>query len=191
MNKIQNLVIYTVKKNLLWICAMGIYLFGFTNSCIVSASMEPTLMTHDIALFINMYGLITPNRGDIVSFQMGNEYWTKRVIGLPGDTIEFVEDIVYVNGTKLDEEYLPDDTVTRAYMQTIYYVPEDCIFVLGDNRSCSNDSRFWATPYVPINRVMCKHLCTLGNISFFFPNKPAPVEEIGMPDIVEYPNVEE
>ena len=148
-------------------------------------------MTHDIALFINTYGLITPNRGDIVSFQMGNEYWTKRVIGLPGDTIEFVEDIVYVNGTELDEEYLPDDTVTRAYMQTVYYVPEDCIFVLGDNRSCSNDSRFWATPYVPINRVMCKHLCTLGNISFFFPNKPAPIEEIGMPDIVEYPNVEE
>ena len=106
-------------------------------------SMEPTLNNYDvvvtekISLYQNHF-----TRGEIVIFDARpyeKELYIKRVIGLPGETIEIRDGLVYVNGKKLSETYLKADTYTQNDMKLV--VPEDKIFVLGDNREVSNDSR--------------------------------------------------
>lgn len=88
-----------------------------------------------------------PKRGDVIILKAQNgekENWIKRVIGLPGDTIEIIHGTVYVNGVKLDEPY-----VQRAFSYSLpkETVPESDYFFLGDNRNVSNDSsRGWFMP---------------------------------------------
>jgi signal peptidase I len=86
-----------------------------------------------------------PKRGDVIVLEApnGNEGdFIKRVIGLPGDTVEVIQGAVYVNGVKLDEPY-----VKRSFTYSLEKttVPEDSYFVLGDNRDVSNDSHRWGT----------------------------------------------
>lgn len=116
---------------------------------IPSPSMVPTLAVGDRVVVFRLN--TDPARGDIVVFDRpANDPKTspddpdvliKRVIGLPGDTVESREGIVYVNGERLVEEYLPDDTDTA--ISTPIVVPDDQLLVLGDNRSASFDGRFF------------------------------------------------
>ena len=78
----------------------------------------------------------------------------KRVIGLPGDTITFADGYVYINGEKLEEEYLPVKGVTEC--DKSFTVPEGCFFPMGDNRTGSNDARSWANPYVKVSAILAK-----------------------------------
>lgn len=127
---------------------------------IPSGSMEPTIMTGDVVISNRLYyKFYDVERGDIIFFNSEPDgkkmLLTKRVIGLPGDTVSFVEGNVYVNGERLDEsEYLPEGIITNCV--ATFQVPEDCYFVLGDNRESSNDSRFWAEPYVSIRAIKGK-----------------------------------
>jgi signal peptidase I len=84
-----------------------------------------------------------PRRGDVIVLKApsgGNEDFIKRVIGLPGDTVEIIGGVTYVNGLKLDEPY-----VKRSFTYSLakITVPENTYFVLGDNRDVSNDSHRW------------------------------------------------
>lgn len=88
-------------------------------------------------------------------------YWVKRVIGLPGDVIEFRENVLYVNGEQQNESYInnPDnvDYVTgNRYANSTFTVEEDHIFVMGDNRNRSKDSRMMGQ--VPVNSIVGKVL---------------------------------
>ncbi len=83
-----------------------------------------------------------PERGDVIIFKAPNgssEDFIKRVIGLPGDVVEVKNGAVYVNGTSLEEPYIPASNIP-SYTMSKKEVPEGKYFVLGDNRNHSNDS---------------------------------------------------
>jgi len=88
-----------------------------------------------------------PKRGDVVVFRFPRDPerdFIKRIIGVPGDTVEIVNGSVYVNGVLLNESYVTGDS-RSDHERTV--VPEKSYFVLGDNRSNSSDSRSWG--FVP------------------------------------------
>lgn len=99
-----------------------------------------------------------PNRGDVIVFNppvTSDKPYIKRVIGLPGDTVQVKDGSVFVNGTKIDEPYLHGDTTDcqpRACDPVV--VPPGHIFVLGDNRAHSSDSRYFGV--VDIDSIVGK-----------------------------------
>lgn len=136
----------------------------FSLAYVPSSSMEPTLPTksHFIGWRLPyFFGDPTPARGDIVMFYSDelDEMLVKRVIGLPGDTVTFANGDVYINGEALEEPYLPGAHITYQTGETgVFTVPEGCVFVLGDNRTSSYDSRQWSDPYVAVGRIRSKAL---------------------------------
>ena len=112
------------------------------NSIVDGTSMDPNLKNADRLLVSKVsYVFSEPKRGDIVIFPSpygdGREF-IKRIIGLPGDTVQIVSGAVQINGTTLDEPYLVNRD-SRNYPKTV--IPPGEYFVLGDNRPVSLDSR--------------------------------------------------
>lgn len=107
-------------------------------------SMDDTL--HDgNYLIVNKlaYKFGEPEYGDIVVFDSGreeHELWIKRVIGVPGDTVRTDGRTLYINDAKASEPYIKKGTVSQGDPQT-WIVPEGTVFVMGDNRNNSTDSR--------------------------------------------------
>ncbi|MCR5301951.1 MAG: signal peptidase I [Lachnospiraceae bacterium] len=134
--------------------------FIIVNAKIPSASMEPTIMTGD-RLIGNRLAYINskPQRGDIVIFLFPDnekEYFIKRVIGLPGETVTVRAGKVYINDSKepLDEsEYIH---MTPLGDFGPFNVPEGAYFMMGDNRNNSMDSRYWNQPYVFEDKILGK-----------------------------------
>ena len=149
---------------------------------IPSASMEPTLREGDRVLVEKLsYTTGKPTRGQVIVFErdidgilpvepdegifsdIGNAFkglfgfpegttqdFIKRVIAVGGDTIEGKDGVVYVNGQLVDAEYLPQGTETSTFGPIT--VPEDYVFVMGDNRGNSDDSRSFGP--VPVDRIV-------------------------------------
>ena len=118
------------------------------------SSMEPTLHSGAYVLVNKLsYRLGQPTYGDIIVFYYprdpGQEY-IKRVIGLPGDQVEVVDGEVYVNDRLLDEPYI---SAAPIYPGS-WTVPDDALFVFGDNRNNSSDSHTWGP--LPISYVVGK-----------------------------------
>jgi signal peptidase I len=114
---------------------------------IPSESMFPTL-TEDDRVLVNKlsYDLHDVNRGDLVVFERppkepDNEVkdLIKRVVALEGETVEERDGVVYIDGEALDEPYLKEGVESRGLVRTV--VPPGHVFVMGDNRSASKDSR--------------------------------------------------
>jgi signal peptidase I len=136
--------------------ALIVRVFLFQAFFIPSESMTPTLEKHDRVIVNKLsYKLHDVHRGDIIVFKTppgqddGVNDLVKRVIGLPGETVEFRDGSVFVNGKQLDEHYLPDGTVTAPTcgVATSVTVPAGHYWVMGDNRTQSKDSRcFGAIP---------------------------------------------
>ena len=109
-------------------------------------SMEPTLENGQ-QIFIDrfLYVLSSPKAGDIVAFlPNGNEnshYYIKRIIALPGESVEIVENSVYINGEKLQEDYETSKIDDVGIVNEKIKLGSDEYFVLGDDRQNSEDSR--------------------------------------------------
>lgn len=131
------------------------------NARIPSGSMENTIMEGDRLFGLRLaYTFSEPKRGDIVIFKYPDDEtqnYVKRVVGLPGETVDIREAKVYINGsdTPLEEKYLKEDWIkeTGPYH---FEVPQDCYLMLGDNRNNSWDARYWANTYVSKEEILGK-----------------------------------
>lgn len=132
----------------LLVLAAAVYLvfYVFFDSVQVDGdSMDPTLLNGDHLLITKEYK--TPVRGDIVVTRhdiraFGEEGIVKRVLALPGDTVSVVDDVVYVNGKREPKRDLLLDARDPANVNE-YLVPEGYVFLVGDNRPVSMDSRMY------------------------------------------------
>ena len=135
--------------------------FIIANSRVPTGSMENTIMSKSRVIGSRLsYINSDPERGDVVIFKFPDNrdiYYVKRVIGLPGETVDIVDGKVYINDsdTPLDEPYLPEP-MEGSYGP--YTVPEGCYFMMGDNRNNSLDARFWKNQFVPKKDIMAKVL---------------------------------
>jgi signal peptidase I len=108
-----------------------------------------------------VYPITTPKRGDVVVFEYPRDVskdYIKRVIALPGETVQIKDGVVLINGAPLDEAYLHGNVTTCRYDDACnngsIVVPQGTVFVMGDNRGNSSDSREWDA--LPLDRVIGK-----------------------------------
>ena len=122
-------------------------------------SMTPTLQDGEI-IFTVKTSKFEP--GDVIAFYYNNKILVKRVICGPADWVNMDEDgTVYVNGTELDEPYLVDKALGDCNIQLPYQVPDGKVFVMGDHRSTSVDSRNTAVGCVAQEQIVGKIICRI------------------------------
>ena len=122
-----------------------VWFFGQQVST-VGDSMKPALQNGDVVLVNRVvYNATKPRRGDVIVFKpKGNEnvhYYIKRVIGLPGETVEIKDKSIYIDGELLEEKYSTTELTDSGYLNKPVTLDEDEYFVLGDDRENSEDSR--------------------------------------------------
>lgn len=144
-----------LKEIAVWICEIMltiaaaiimVYFFGFRVS-VIGPSMSPTLESGEKVLVNRfVYKLFDPKQNDLVVFQPnGNEkshYYVKRVIAVPGDTVQIKDGAIYVNGEVFVDAFRTEAIENAMLAENEIVVGEDEYFVLGDNRNNSEDSRY-------------------------------------------------
>ena len=136
--------------------------FVFVPYEIPSGSMETTIMTGDMVFSEKVsYDLRQPARGDIVTFadpDVAGRTLIKRVIATGGQTVDIIDGKMLIDGEELDEPYtngLPSYPLNRQAPGTVvefpYTVPEGYVWVMGDNRTSSQDSRYFGA--IPVNSI--------------------------------------
>ena len=141
------------------ILAFLIDTFVIVNAQIPSGSMENTIMTGD-RVFGNRlaYKFSDPKRFDIIIFKYPDDesqLFIKRIIGLPGETVDIHDGNIYINGS---DTPLEDVDIKEPMEGSFgpYTVPEGCYFVMGDNRNNSRDSRYWENTFVSEDAILGK-----------------------------------
>ena len=121
-----------------------------------SGSMENTIEEGSLIIANRLaYFKSSPARGDVVLFyheELGTSLILKRIIGLPGETVEIRAGQVYIDGKPLTEPYITGETSDFASVT----VPKKHYFVLGDNREHSYDARFWEDPFVSTDEIRAR-----------------------------------
>ena len=129
---------------------------------VIGTSMTPTLQDGDNLIVEKVtYYFRDPQRYDIIVFPYPEDpsrHYIKRIIGLPGETVDITNGAAYINGseTPLDEPYLKEAMIPEEDMH--FEVPEDSYFMMGDNRNYSYDARYWTNTYVARDKIIAKVL---------------------------------
>lgn len=148
--------------------------FLFTPSTVFGESMLPTFENEDRVIVSKTSAI---QRFDLIIFDAPDQEdknYIKRVIGLPGDRIEMKDDVLYINGEAFDESYLQGNRGDNPFGKltgdfSLKEVPKDSLFVMGDNRLHSKDSRYFG--FISSDSV-------IGEVKFRF----YPIQSIGIPE---------
>ncbi len=129
------------------------------NTVVPSESMQPTINVNDRLITNRLSYLFNePKRGDVIVLPSPDEegvLFVKRIVGLPNETVDIINGEVYIDGTKLEEDYV-SSPITDHTKNSSYTVPEGCVFVMGDNRAESIDARYWHNKYLKIDDIKGK-----------------------------------
>ncbi len=162
-SKIRDIIDFCIPIVVAVVIAILLKSCVFANAVVPTGSMINTIQEKDRIIASRLtYKNSDPQRYDIVIFLYPDnekQYFVKRIIGLPGETVEIVEGIVYVtqeNGKtiQLDDSFVTNCVPTGNFGP--YKVPEDSYFMMGDNRNTSWDSRYWKNKYVKRNKILGK-----------------------------------
>ncbi len=164
-----------VKAIIFALIVAGLMMIFARPSFVKGSSMMNTFKEGDLVLVERVSQFFSePERFDIVVAESNlltakgdKKNLIKRVIGLPGDTIIISDGDVFVNGEKLEEDYLFEGSTGGSYEGV---VPKEHVFVMGDNRYHSNDSRSDSVGYIPFDKLRGKvylRLYPFGDISTF------------------------
>jgi signal peptidase I len=127
------------------------------------SSMDPTLKDEEFVLAVKTSAF---KEGDVIAFYYNNKILVKRVIGVAGDIISIKSDgTVFVNGAEIDESYITDKSLGECDIEMPYQVPESRIFVMGDHRKTSLDSRSKAIGSIETEKVVGKIVFRIWPIS--------------------------
>ena len=139
--------------------AAFVFLKVIVIGIIPTASMEPTYMAGSFFIGLRLIDRDAMERGTPVLFHHGDSLYIKRIIGLPGDTVNFQNGSVYIDGSPIDEAYLNFPVVTDS-PTAAFAVPDNCYLMLGDNRPISYDARYWDNPYTQADTIVARILFT-------------------------------
>lgn len=158
---VREMISWIITLALAVVAALFVKNYVIINANIPSGSMENTIMTGDRLFGFRLaYRNSSPERGDIIIFKFPDdetENYVKRVIGLPGETVEIEDAKIYIDGSEvpLQEDYLKEEwTVETGPLS--FEVPEDSYLVLGDNRNNSYDARYWDNQFVSKDKILGK-----------------------------------
>lgn len=162
-SKLRELIEFFIPIVLAVVIAIVLKTFVFANAVVPTGSMLNTIQEGDRIIASRLaYINNDPERYDIIIFRNPDneeECFVKRVIGLPGETVQIVNGIVYVTQTNGETIQLDDSFVTNCEPYGDFgpfEVPEDSYFMMGDNRNTSWDSRFWDNKYVHKDKILGK-----------------------------------
>jgi signal peptidase I len=155
-------VIYMVKFIKDWVIPLiiAVVLAAAINYLLVfkirvpTESMVPAILPKDQIFVTRTHSWTKLNREEVIVFQSDElkEVLVKRLIGLPGDTVEFKDGFIKINGVKLNDHYVEN----RDDYNGTFKVPADSYFFVGDNRPVSLDARYWKNKFIPRSKIMGK-----------------------------------
>lgn len=175
----EEIEIQEIKENYDWvfstikavIITLVVFIFLVRIVEVNGTSMYPTLEDSDKVLISDLF--YSPKAGDIVVFKKdeydSNRALIKRIIATEGQeiNIDFDNGIVYIDGVAIDEPYINELTHTKLNFIGPKTVPQGCVFVMGDNRNASTDSRYSSIGMVDERLILGKVLCVIYPITHF------------------------
>jgi len=162
---IKEIISWLVFIAVAWLLSLLVRHVIIVNAIVPSGSMRPTVEENTrLIAFRLSYTFSEPQRNHVVVAVSPNDgvtLYLKRIVGLPGETIEVINGRVYINGASepLTEDFILETPHPRNDVP-LTLIPEGMFFVMGDNRNDSSDSRNWRDPFLPRENVVGRAIFT-------------------------------